>query len=234
VLTAARPTANPICWAVLARPEASPWSRSATPVRNRTKILTAAERLVAAHGVEALTMNEVARAAGVGVGTVYRRFGDHGGLIEAMMNERESRLQQAFSSGPPPLGPGAPPARRIQAFLHAYADLLDTYADLLDAYGPLMAAAEATMPTPRRYRTGPYAVHHRHLATLITEARRAADAAYLADALLAPLAAGLFTHQRRHDRMSLKRIKVYRWVQVGGAGGIRTHTGAILSRVSPA
>ncbi|WP_028922771.1 TetR/AcrR family transcriptional regulator [Pseudonocardia acaciae] len=172
----------------------------ADAARNRAKILATAERVVARRGVEALTMNAVARAAGVGVGTVYRRFGDQGGLVEAMMDRRESQLQRGMVDGPPPLGPGAPPADRIRAFLHAYADVLDTY-------GPLMAAAEATMPTPRRYRTGPYAVHHRHLATLIADARPDADAYYLADALLAPLAAGLFTHQRNHDGMSLDRIK---------------------------
>ncbi|TDD92626.1 TetR/AcrR family transcriptional regulator [Actinomadura rubrisoli] len=179
---------------VLGRP-----AERADASRNRAKILAAAEDLVRSRGMAALTMNEVA-AAGVGVGTVYRRFGDHAGLVEAMMDDRERRLQRAMSAGPPPLGPGAPAPERIRAFLHAYADVLDTY-------GPLMAAVEATMPTPRRYRTGPYAVHHEHLAALITEARPGADAFYLADALLAPLAAGLFTHQRQHDGMSSRRIK---------------------------
>lgn len=168
--------------------------------RNRAKILTTAERLVATHGVAKLTMNAVAAAAGVGVGTVYRRFGDHAGLVEALMEHREGRLQEKMHSGPPPLGPGAPPVARIRAFLHAYADLLESYA-------PLMAEAERTMARARRYRTGPYAVHHRHLAALIKQARPKADATYLADALLAPLAAGLFTFQRHEEKVSLKRIK---------------------------
>lgn len=168
--------------------------------RNRSKILDAAERLVAERGAAALSMNEVAAAAGVGVGTVYRRFHDQGGLVAAMMDEAERRLQAGMAGGPPPLGPGAEPVARIRAFLHAYADILESY-------GELMAAAEATMPGPRRYRTGPYAVHHRHLATLIAEARPEADARYLADALLAPLAAGLYTFQRRDDGMEIGRIK---------------------------
>nr|WP_042183905.1 TetR/AcrR family transcriptional regulator [Kibdelosporangium sp. MJ126-NF4]CEL15951.1 Transcriptional regulator, TetR family [Kibdelosporangium sp. MJ126-NF4]CTQ93875.1 Transcriptional regulator, TetR family [Kibdelosporangium sp. MJ126-NF4] len=175
-------------------------SERADAVRNRAKILAAAEHVVASRGAESLSMNEVAKAAGVGVGTVYRRFRDQGGLVEAMMNERENHLQQAMTSGPPPLGPGARPAERIRAFLHAYADILDIY-------GPLMAAAEAIMPTQRRYRTGPYLVHHNHLAKLVAEAKPGADADFLADALLAPLAAGLFTQQRRNDRMSIERIK---------------------------
>ncbi|NUR86254.1 MAG: TetR family transcriptional regulator, partial [Nonomuraea sp.] len=43
--------------------------------RNRAKILAAAADIVAAHGVAGLSMAEVAAAAGVGVGTLYRRFG---------------------------------------------------------------------------------------------------------------------------------------------------------------
>jgi len=172
----------------------------ADAARNRAKILAAAEHLVRTQGVHALSMNDVATAAGVGVGTVYRRFDDQAGLVEALMDQREQQLQQGMAHGPPPLGPGAAASERIRAFLHAYVDILDTYA-------PLMATAEATMSHARRYRTGPYAVHHQHLAELINQAHPEADAYYLADALLAPLAAGLFTYQRHHEGLSLKRIK---------------------------
>lgn len=172
----------------------------ADAARNRAKILAAAEDLVSTQGVQALSMNEVATAAGVGVGTVYRRFVDQAGLVEALMNQREHQLQQGMTSGPPPLGPGASAYERVRAFLHAYVDVLDVYA-------PLMASAEATMSPARRYRTGPYAVHHRHLADLINEEHPDTDAHYLADALLAPLAAGLFTYQRHQEGLSIERIK---------------------------
>jgi hypothetical protein len=69
-----------------------------------------------------------------------------------------------------------------------------------------MAVAEAAMPTGRRY-GGAYAVHHLHLATLIAETSPDADAHYLADALLAPLAASLFVYQRRERGISTGRIK---------------------------
>lgn len=123
-----------------------------------------------------------------------------GGLVEALMDRRERCLQQAIAEGEPPLGPGAPPDERIRAFLHAYIDVLD-------AYAPLMAAAEATMTPERRYRTGPYAVHHAHLASLVHGLAPEADADYLADSLLAPLAAGLFTLQRHTEHATLTRLK---------------------------
>lgn len=50
--------------------------------RNREHILATARALLSEHGPE-LPMEELARAAGVGVGTLYRRFGGRDALIEA-------------------------------------------------------------------------------------------------------------------------------------------------------
>ncbi len=55
--------------------------------RNRTRILAAASELFAAEGVDA-SLEEVAARAGVGVGTVYRRFGDREGLIDALFEDQ--------------------------------------------------------------------------------------------------------------------------------------------------
>ncbi len=180
---------------VLGRPPAE----RVDAARNRRKILSVAERIVASNGVQGLSMEGLARAAGVGIGTVYRRFGDLGGLAFALLDERERQLQAAFLHGPPPLGPGAAPSQRIRAFLHAYVDRLEVQAELL-------MVAENSAPTAR-YDSGAYRVHHTHLATMITQARPGGDASYLADALLASLAASLFVHQRRARAMSTERIK---------------------------
>src|SRR5205807_10543318 len=48
------------------------------------RILDAALELAAASGLRRLTMDDVARRAGVGRMTVYRRFGGHGKLIDAL------------------------------------------------------------------------------------------------------------------------------------------------------
>jgi AcrR family transcriptional regulator len=65
-------------------------------------------------------MDAVAREAGVGKGTVFRRFGDKAGLAAALLDERERELQEAMLSGPPPLGPGADDGARAEAFVRAY------------------------------------------------------------------------------------------------------------------
>src|SRR6185503_2851668 len=73
---------------------------------NRNRILCAARRLLAEHGVEALTMQAVASAAGVGKGTVFHRFGDRDGLTGALIDEYMRAFQDEFLHGAPPLGPG--------------------------------------------------------------------------------------------------------------------------------
>ena len=94
---------------------------------NRERILCAARRVLAEHGAEGLSMNAVAAAAGVGKGTIFRRFGDRDGLTTALLHAHTVELQNAFLSGPPPLGPGAPPRERLEAFMSALVQFHDTH-----------------------------------------------------------------------------------------------------------
>jgi AcrR family transcriptional regulator len=55
--------------------------------RNRQRILAAAAEVLSERGLNA-TLDDVARAAGVGVGTVYRRFPDKESLIEELFRDR--------------------------------------------------------------------------------------------------------------------------------------------------
>ncbi|MFB9528216.1 TetR/AcrR family transcriptional regulator [Nonomuraea roseola] len=166
--------------------------------RNRAKILAAAAEIVSVHGVEGLAMAEVAAAAGVGVGTLYRRFGDRSGLAYALIDEREREFQSAFIEGPPPLGPGADPVTRIRAFLHA---LTDRTVEQLD----LLLMAETASPFARF--GGAYDGYHAHLSMLIGQADPTADAYVLADQLLAPLAAPLLAHRLRTCGVTVDRVK---------------------------
>jgi AcrR family transcriptional regulator len=102
-------------------------------LRNRRRILAAAGELVAAHGAEGLSMNALAAAAGVGKGTIFRRFGDREGLLHALLDEDTIDLQNEFLSGPPPLGPGAPPADRLEAFIVAFVHFEVAHLELLVA-----------------------------------------------------------------------------------------------------
>jgi AcrR family transcriptional regulator len=70
-------------------PAARPLRRDAE--RNRQRILRAAGEVFTTRGLQA-TLDDVARQAGVGVGTVYRRFPDKESLIDALFEARLDRV----------------------------------------------------------------------------------------------------------------------------------------------
>ncbi len=108
-----------------ARPE------RADAVRNRRAILAATEELLATHRPRDISIEQVALAAGVGKGTVFHRFGSRMGLMTALMIERAQALTEAVTSGPPPLGPGAPDRERLLAFLDAVIEVVGRNKSLL-------------------------------------------------------------------------------------------------------
>ncbi|MFJ4090534.1 TetR/AcrR family transcriptional regulator [Kitasatospora sp. NPDC089913] len=164
----------------------------ADAARNRAKVLAAAERLFADGDPAAVTMDDIARAAGIGRGTLYRRYPDRASIARALLDEHERALQEKLLRGAPPLGPGDPgaggdpaPADRLAAFYAAMVELLETHVHLV-------LGAETG---EARYRTGAHAFWRLHVSHLVREAGRP-DPEVLADQLLAPLAPELFRHQR--------------------------------------
>jgi AcrR family transcriptional regulator len=155
-------------------------------LRNREAILEAAARLLRDRGADAITMDCLANEAGVGKGTLFRRFGDRAGLFHALLDESERRLQEGFIRGPAPLGPGAPPTERLVAFGEALLDLTAERGDLLLAAQPLEHGL--------RYRSPVYAAYRAHVNALLEEAAiEYSD--YIADVLLAALDPELISHQ---------------------------------------
>jgi AcrR family transcriptional regulator len=72
--------------------DARPRKPRADAVRNRALIVDAARAAFAARGAEA-SMEEIARAAGVGIGTLYRHFPTRELLVEAVFRDDVERLQ---------------------------------------------------------------------------------------------------------------------------------------------
>src|ERR1700685_2046360 len=103
----------------------------ADAARNRQRILASAEKLFARDGVAATSMDAIAREAGVGKGTLFRRFGDRASLALALLESAERDFQEGFIRGPSPLGPGAPPCERLIGFGRALLSHLAAHGDLL-------------------------------------------------------------------------------------------------------
>jgi polyketide synthase 12 len=72
--------------------------------------------MLAEQGADKLTMDGLAERAGLGKGTVFRRFGTRAGIFQALLDDDERSFQEQVLSGPPPLGPGAPALDRLVAY----------------------------------------------------------------------------------------------------------------------
>ena len=92
--------------------------------RNRRLLLDMAREMLASQGADKLTMDALAERAGLGKGTVFRRFGTRAGIFHALLDDEERDFQRQVLSGPPPLGPGAPPLDRLIAYGRARIDFL--------------------------------------------------------------------------------------------------------------
>src|SRR3954463_8765253 len=150
----------------------------ADAARNRRRILAAAAQLIEESGIEHVSMDAIAAEAGVGKGTLFRRFGDRSGLVMALLDERTREFQDGLIRGAPPLGPGAPAVDRVVAFGRGMLGLLEQHGEMLMAaeLGARWVRGEA----------GVYALYRTHLAMLVREAAPELDDEYAAEALLTP------------------------------------------------
>jgi AcrR family transcriptional regulator len=166
--------------------------------RNRERILCAAARLVDERGIDGVSMDDVAAEAGVGKGTLYRRFGDRWSLLRALIEEPERAFQDAVIRGEPPLGPGAPPVERLHAFGAGLLQLLEMHARFIRGTEGVHAG---------RYVHPVYALYRTHVGMLLRAILgESTRTEYLVDALLAPLAAEPFLFQREVLGMSLEQM----------------------------
>jgi AcrR family transcriptional regulator len=83
-------------------------------------VLAAADALFAgAEAPHTVSMDEIAAAAGVGKGTLFRAFGSRDKLLDAVFGARMAALREAIETGEPPVGPGTPAAERVLGVLDA-------------------------------------------------------------------------------------------------------------------
>src|SRR5204863_4425950 len=111
------PMSQPVTWG-------PPRAERADAARNRRLLLATAREIVAGQGADKLTMDGLAERAGLGKGTVFRRFGSRAGIFQALLDDDEREFQEQVLSGAPPLGPGAPALDRLIACGRARIDFL--------------------------------------------------------------------------------------------------------------
>ncbi len=177
--------------------DAHPHER-ADAARNRRRILAVAARLFDEYGADNVSMDQVAEAAGVGKGTLYRRFGDRCGLAREILDEREREFQELLIRGAPPLGPGAPPRDRLIAFAASVLDKLEEHGDII------LAAESGAVGS--RFRNSVYACYRAHVRTLVRELNPGVDDEYFADVLLGAISAETVNYWRSDTDVDRERM----------------------------
>ena len=181
---------QPVTWGP-PRPE------RADAARNRRLLLATAREMLASQPAAQLTMDGLAERAGLGKGTVFRRFGSRAGIFQALLDDDERDFQGQVLSGPPPLGPGAPPRDRLIAYGRARTDFLTGHREIarsaLDGRERVPAGSQTPISRAHiRFLLGEMRLPGADLDVLATQLTAALDGPlllYLSSAILAGTAA---------------------------------------------
>ena len=138
-------------------PWGPPPAERADAARNRLHLLAVAREMLAEQGADTMTMDGLAARAGLGKGTVFRRFGTRAGIFQALLDDDERAFQEQVLSGPPPLGPGAPAIDRLIAYGQARIGFLMEHRDIA------RAALDGSQPVPAGSQTPLSQLHIRIL-----------------------------------------------------------------------
>lgn len=169
-------------------------------VRNRATVLAAADALFTrCQSTEDVTMADIAAAAGVGKGTLFRAFGDRTGLIRTLYGARLAPIIDATETGPPPLGPATPPQQRIPALLDALLCFK------LDNQSLAAALEESGSASP--YQAAHYQQWHNLLHSLLEQIPDLVDCDFTAHALLAATRADLVEYLTGQEGVPREKLR---------------------------
>ncbi|HLF98941.1 MAG TPA: TetR family transcriptional regulator [Acidimicrobiia bacterium] len=107
--------------------------------QRRRRVIKAARKLAATGGYDAVQMREVAAAADVALGTIYRYFSSKDALLAAAMAEWTSELQELIARTPPA---GGTPADRLVEVLRRACDSMEAQPKLSAALVRALASAD--------------------------------------------------------------------------------------------
>jgi AcrR family transcriptional regulator len=174
--------------------------------QNRQRILEAAKQLFAQERLNDTSMQEIAKAAGVGQGTLYRRFADKGELCEALFADDLGVFRKRAETYLRDHATTTPALSRLEW-------LLAEKIRFVDAHLPLFLASHEIAGTRRydNYKKSHHLWNVDQVTRLLTEARTngeadITDVAFAADAILASFAPPLLAYQRQELGYSLDRI----------------------------
>jgi AcrR family transcriptional regulator len=192
---------------------------------NRARILAVAERLFEERGVANVCMAEIAKEAGVGKGTLYRRFANKGELCLALIDSQMREFQNTSLLWMHEMTiSGATSLEQLKGFLERLLHFTHRHMPVL--YEVQQHYQEIDRGRLVRPHFWQYMTVHGLLVTAVRagEMPSSVDTAYLAEALLAPLSATLFRFQLEELGFSLERISAGMRTLVDGLGRLNWNT----------
>lgn len=176
-------------------------------IEHRRLILLNAQTLFIEHGVEGVTMNQIAKTAGIGQGTLYRRYAHKGEICQDLMKDSSEEICET-----------------IQSYLEQNKDLplkdritkaLEISFDFIESYSPLLVSIQAPTCEGRQslyYQSPLYSFMHNVFCNLLQEAEPATkelskDTNFIADMILASMNPELFLFMRSERGLTKEEIK---------------------------
>jgi AcrR family transcriptional regulator len=132
-------------------------------LRNRARILEVAKRAFTLHGADA-SLDDIAKQAGVGAGTLYRHFPTRDALIEAVYRSEVEKLAAAAHG----FTAAMPPVEALRAWL-----LL--FVDYIAAKHIIAPALNSIAGGPSRLYEGSRSLVHGAIEELVKRARKSGD-----------------------------------------------------------
>lgn len=182
---------------------------------HRQRILEVAQHLFAEQGVDAVSMHQIALAAGIGQGTLYRRYRHKGDLCADLMRERHERFEEEIAAlleakiTSPALERLDDVLTHCVAFLEEHGTLLRPIVGTDMRYGPCDESGISHQQPFQHEQFYPW-LHDLYTALLAEAVERgelaSLDIPYTADAVLAALHPMLYRFQRQERGYSPERI----------------------------
>lgn len=174
---------------------------------NRALLLDTAKRLIAEQGVAEVSLADIVQAAGVGRGTLYRRFANKGELCLALLRSQFAAFQEeSVATVKEQTAAGAPWLEQLTLFL-------DGLIDFVERHTPLLSEIQREGVQSVGDGAAPYSWLHDVVVQLLQQACMTGDLGdtwdipVLADMLLAPLTAQYFRYQREVREYTPQRIR---------------------------
>lgn len=174
---------------------------------NRALVLQTAEQLFTEQGVAAVTMADIAQAAGIGKGTLYRRYASKAELSLALLDEQMAEFQNGM------LGDMRAMTARGESYLAQLRHYMTGLVVFADRHSPLLCEVERSgLLLANDHPELPHLWHSLTVAALLRAAQRqgevdaALDVEVVAETLLAAVQVDTLRYQRQVRGFNSERI----------------------------